>query len=372
MRLYTMFFTTLTLSALLIIGCGSSDSTDNADLPGPVYPTVISTVPADGGTTDGILTGNITATFSTEMDPATIESPALSFLLKETIGLIVVPGTVTYDGVTTTFDPTADLKADTAYTAMITTTAADLDGNTLVVVYTWNFSTVNLFPNPSPTVDLGAAGTFTVFGNTGISTVPTSVITGDIGTTSAAIALTGFSLSLDGTGVFSTSTQIVGGGKAYAFDYAVPTPTNMTNASGAIGTAYTNASGRAADVTELYSGDLSGKTLRRGVYTWTSAVHADISNVTLDGSATDIWILITSQKINFTGGARVILAGGAMAKNVFWVAADDVEIQANSHLEGIVLGEKMIILGSDATVNGRLFSQTAVTLIANPITPPAP
>ena len=372
MRSYTIFFTMLTLSALLIIGCGSSDSTDNADLPGPVYPTVISTVPADGDTTAGVLTGNITATFSTEMDPATIESPALSFLLKKTVGLTVVPGTVTYDGVTATFDPTDNLTADTAYTAMITTTAADPEGNTLVVVYTWVFSTVNLFPNPS-TVDLGAAGTFTVFGNSGISTVPTSVITGDIGTTSAATFLTGFDpLALDASGEYATSTQIVGGGKAYAFDYSGSTPANMTAASGAFGAAYTEASGRAADVTGLYTGDLSGKTLRRGVYKWITVVHADITNVTLDGSATDIWILITSQKINFTGGARVILSGGAMAKNVFWVAAEDVEIQANSHLEGIVLGKTKIIMGSDATVNGRLFSQTAVTLIANPITPPTP
>ncbi|PKL16406.1 MAG: hypothetical protein CVV49_16470, partial [Spirochaetae bacterium HGW-Spirochaetae-5] len=290
------------------------------------------------------------------MDPATIESPALSFLLKKTEGLIDVPGTVTYSGNTATFDPTADLTADTAYTAMITTTAADLEGNTLVVVYSWSFSTVNLFPNPSPTVDLGAAGTFTVFGNSGISTVPTSAITGDIGTTSAAIALTGFSLVLDGTGVFSTSTQIVGGGKAYAFDYSGSTPANMTAASGAVGAAYTDASGRAANVTELYTGDLSGKTLRRGVYKWTTVVHADISNVTLDGSATDIWILITSQQINLTGGAKVILTGGAKAENVFWIAALDVELQANTHLEGIIISAAGIDLRSGATVNGRLFS----------------
>lgn len=228
-----------------------------------------------------------------------------------------------------------------------------------------------VFPNPAA-IDLGAAGTFVIFGNSGISTVPTSVITGDIGTTSTATALTGFSLPTEINIEFSTSTQVVGGGKVYAFDYSGgSTSSSMTAASGAIGTAYDNALLLEADETELYAGDLTGKTLRRGVYKWTTNVHADIANVTLQGDANDVWIFITTGEVLLNGGAKVILEGGALAKNIFWVSAQTVTLQANTHLEGIVLGKTGIDLLSDATVNGRLFSQTAVTLIKNTVTQPA-
>ncbi|PKL15651.1 MAG: hypothetical protein CVV49_20275, partial [Spirochaetae bacterium HGW-Spirochaetae-5] len=49
-----------------------------------------------------------------------------------------------------------------------------------------------------------------------------------------------------------------------------------------------------------------------------------------------------------------------------------VELQANTHLEGIIISAAGIDLRSGATVNGRLFSQTLVTLIANSVTPPTP
>jgi hypothetical protein len=357
------------LIALSIVSCSDSDSSNTSS--NSTEPSVISTIPADGDFTEGVLTGNITATFSKEMDPSTLISPAITFtLIEKTVGATALPGTVSYSGNVATFNPTDDLIVNKEYTATITVAAADLAGNPMAASKIWSFSTSELFDNPS-VIDLGAAGTIVIFGDSGISTVPTSVITGDIGTTSAAGTLTGFGLISDSTNVFSTSSQVVGGGKVYAFDYSIPTPDNMTLASGAIGTAYTDGAGRAADATELFAGDITGKTLRRGVYKWTTNVHADIANFTLKGSATDVWIFITSGEVILNGGARVILADGALAKNIFWVSAENVTLQPNTHFEGIVLGKKAVILQNGATVNGRLFSQTGVTLIANTVTKPA-
>jgi hypothetical protein len=93
-------------------------------------------------------------------------------------------------------------------------------------------------------VDLGSAEKFAILTKTGISTVPASVILGDIGVSPiAATAMTGFSLIMNPSGTFSASTQVTG--KCYAADYASPTPSKMTTAIGDMETAYTDAAGRA-------------------------------------------------------------------------------------------------------------------------------
>ena len=78
-------------------------------------------------------------------------------------------------------------------------------------------------------MNLAAAGDFAILAKTGISTVPTSAVTGDLGISPAAATfITGWALTADATNVFSTSTQLTG--KAYAADYTAPTPTNLTTA----------------------------------------------------------------------------------------------------------------------------------------------
>ena len=112
-------------------------------------------------------------------------------------------------------------------------------------------------------VNLGTAGDYAILAKSGISTVPTSAITGDLGVSPAAATyITGFSLTADATNVFSTSPQVTG--KVYAADYAPPTPSNLTTAVGDMQLAFTDAAGRAPDVTELGAGNIGGMTLARG------------------------------------------------------------------------------------------------------------
>ena len=83
-------------------------------------------------------------------------------------------------------------------------------------------------------VNLRSAGDYVILAKSGISTVPPSVITGNLGVSPmAATFITGFSLIADSTNVFSTSAQVTG--KVYAADYAVPTPSNLTTAIGDMG-----------------------------------------------------------------------------------------------------------------------------------------
>ena len=204
----------------------------------------------------------------------------------------------------------------------------------------------------------------------GISTVPTSAITGDLGVSpAAATAITGFPLTADASNVFSTSPQVTG--KIYASDFAPPTPSNLTTAISDMQTAFTDAAGRAPKATELGAGDIGGMTLTPGVYKWGTGLLVP-TDVTLAGSATDVWVLQIAQGLTLSNAAKVKLSGGALPKNVFWQVSGGAELGTTSHLEGIILCQTAINLHTGASVNGRLFAQTAVTLDGSTVVAPAP
>ena len=213
---------------------------------------------------------------------------------------------------------------------------------------------------PSP-VNLGSASNYVILAKTGVSTVPTSAITGNIGISPAAASfITGFSLSLGSGAAFATSTQVTG--SIFAPGYAVPTPANLTAAIGAMQTAYTDAAGRTLpDHIELSSGNIGGMTLPAGLYKWSSTVTIP-ANVTLNGGATDVWIFQIAGGLTQASGKRVVLTGGALASNVYWQVAGAVTIGTTAHMEGQVLSQTAIAMQTGSSANGRLLAQTAVTL----------
>ncbi|MEK6749063.1 MAG: ice-binding family protein [Pseudomonadota bacterium] len=217
-------------------------------------------------------------------------------------------------------------------------------------------------------VNLGTAGNFAILAKSGISTVPASAVTGDMGVSPiAATAITGFSLTLDSTGTFSTSTQVVG--KVYAADYASPTPTNLAAAVLDMQAAYSDIAGRAPNYTEVGAGNLGGMTLAPAIYKWSTGVSIP-TDVTLKGGPTDVWIFQIAGGITQASGTRVLLSGGALAKNIFWQSAGVVALNTTAHMEGIVLSKTGITLATGATANGRLLAQTAVTLDTSTVTQP--
>ncbi len=220
-------------------------------------------------------------------------------------------------------------------------------------------------------VNLGTASGFVILAKSGIGTVPTSVVTGNIGVSPIdSTGITGFSLTLAGPGTFSTSSQLIG--MAYAAEYTSPTPSNLTTAVGNMETAFTDAAGRPTpDFTELAAGNISGLTMVPGLYKWGTGILIS-TDITLAGGPNDVWIFQIGGGITEASGVKVVLSGGALAKNVFWQTAGAVALGTSAHLEGIVLSLSEITLATGATVNGRLLSQTAVTLDASTVTQPAP
>ncbi|KAJ7242181.1 antifreeze protein, partial [Mycena haematopus] len=213
-------------------------------------------------------------------------------------------------------------------------------------------------------VNLGTAANFAILAESGVSTVPDSVITGDVGVSPiAATALTGFSLTLDPTGEFSTSAQVTG--KLYAASYNAPTPAMLTTAVGDMGTAFTDANGRTnPDFVNLGTGEFITSLflfLPPGLYNWNTAVTVD-SNVTISGGATDTWIFQVGGTLGVPANVYVVLEGGALTSNIVWVVTGAVSFAAGAHFEGVVLGQTSIALATGASANSRLLAQTAVTL----------
>jgi len=95
------------------------------------------------------------------------------------------------------------------------------------------------------------------------------------------------------------------------------------------------------------------------------------TDITLSGGRDDTWIFQVAGTLNQANGTRVILAQGALAKNIVWQVAGAVTLGTNAHFEGIVLGKTNIAVNTGTSVNGRLLAQTAVTLQMNAITEPA-
>jgi hypothetical protein len=221
-------------------------------------------------------------------------------------------------------------------------------------------------------VNLGTAGNFAILSKTGISTVPPSAVTGDLGVSPIdSTAVTGFSLTQDSTTRFSTSPQVTG--KIYAANYSSPTPANLTTAVGDMETAFTDAAGRSLpDFTELGTGNIGGMTLAPGLYKWGTGVTIP-TDVTLSGTANDIWIFQIAGSVTMASDKSVFLSGGAQAKNIFWQVSGGVgvDIGTGAHFEGIILAQKAINFQTGASINGRLLSQTAVTLDANTVTVPS-
>ena len=218
-------------------------------------------------------------------------------------------------------------------------------------------------------MDLGVAENYVILAKSGISTVPTSAVSGNLGVSPAAASyITGFSLTADSTNVFSTSPQVTG--KVYAADYASPTPSNLTTAIGDMELAFTDAAGRAPDVTELGAGNIGGMTLAPGVYKWGTGLLIP-TDVTLTGSATAVWIFQVAQDLTMSTATNISLTGGALPKNVFWQVSGKVDLGTTAHFEGVVLTQTSVTLRTGASINGRLLAQTAVNLDGSTLVEPA-
>jgi len=342
-------------------------------------PTVVSSTPSDRATavptstntSDNVVTGAAaTATFSQPMDPATINSSSagdvLTFTVRETAGNNV-PGTVVMNAANTvaTFTPTwSALNPNTSYTATVTTAARNAAGVAMANPIAWTFTTSAVTSTGQTPVSLGLAGGFAILTKSGITDVFPSAINGSVG----ASPITGAAIHL-------TCAEMMTGG-VYSVNAAGPLPCRVTApnlltvAVGDMETAYTDAAGRSLpDFVDLGAGLIGGLTLVPGLYKWNTKVSI-ATDVTLSGGPNDVWIFQIAGTLIQASATRVILEGGAQPRNIFWQTSGAVAIGTTAHFEGIILSKTMIAMKTSASINGRLFAQTAVSLEKNAVTRP--
>jgi hypothetical protein len=195
----------------------------------------------------------------------------------------------------------------------------------------------------------------------GITNVRTSAVTGNVGTS-----------PITGDAILLPCTEVAG--SIYSVDAAddcfIVDPAKLTSAVGAMATLFTDLAGRVdPDFTNLGAGNIGGLTLAPGLYKYSTALLIT-SDVILLGLPTDIWIFQVAQFLQLDSGVRVTLEGGALAKNVYWAVTEQAVLGTTSHFEGTLLSATAINMKTNATINGRLFAQTAITLEKNTVTLP--
>jgi len=359
-----------------------------------IPPTVLSTNPANNAT--GVcINATVNATFSTAMDPTTINTATFTV----TAGGLPVTGTVTLDvtGTIATFTPLSNLAPSTSYIATITTGVTDLAGNALASDYVWSFTTGTAAAClPPPT--LGAAAPFGGFGggagmtNQGINTV----IHGDIGTTGASTTMTGFHDNLVAylppAGCIYTETPLNIGDVTGQIFTAPPPPTitcpnegtavtfaTATAAAAAALVAYNNLAGLPSGP-DPGAGQLGGLTLAPGTYTAAGGSFLLTgSDLTLDaqGNANAVWVfqMATSLTVGAAGAPRsVILINGAKAGNVFWQVGSAATINAagGGTFAGTIIAKAGVVVSTAGnaaitTINGRVLGLNASVTLVNTV-----
>jgi hypothetical protein len=212
------------------------------------------------------------------------------------------------------------------------------------------------------TVPLGTSANFRVLAGTTVTNTGATVIKGNLGV-SPGSAVTGFPP-----------------GKVTGTIHKADT--TAATAQSDLATAYKNASGRTNCAISV-AGNLGGKTLSPGLYVSTSSLAISSGDLTLTakGHANAVFIIKVATKFTTTSGRKVILAGGALATNIFWIVGCSATLGTTSVVYGNILANKSISLATGATLHGRALAETgAVTLAGNaashspnsPVTAPLP
>lgn len=220
------------------------------------------------------------------------------------------------------------------------------------------------------TVNLLTSSNFAVLAGTGITNIPTSVITGDVGLSPAS--------GSNYSGL--TASEVTG--TIYAVDASGPggsvnNPGLLTTAKNDLTTAYLDAAGRTPDTTFL-TGDnqLGGQTLTAGVYRFGHGSTANLtaaSPLVLDaqGDAGAVFIFQATSDLVTASSSVVQLVNGAQACNVFWQVGSSVTLGSSSTFKGTIMALTAGTVNSSATIEGRILARNAaVTLSANTITRP--
>jgi len=239
--------------------------------------------------------------------------------------------------------------------------------------------------------DMGAAASFGAGSGNGVHNQGTkTAVTGNLGTTAASTTITGFH---DANKSYSETPANIGAVSGTIFTDIDPAGDNGKTGA-AVATALSNAYTALSPLTlttgtepnAATPGELGGVTLASGVYR-SANLQITGGDLTLDakGDPNAFWVFQSDNSLT-VGDAQarnVVLANGALSKNVFWRVGNSATINAagGGTMVGTIITSSGLNISSLAgeanptTLNGRafVFGGTAVdmfnTIINTPATP---
>ncbi|MDO8555150.1 MAG: ice-binding family protein [bacterium] len=185
--------------------------------------------------------------------------------------------------------------------------------------------------------------------------------------TSASFSVfAGSSMSADGSGATISGDLGVNPGLAVSGPWTVG-GTRYFGTGGLSGTAKTDATAAWTSMSEISQPGgtawdpavLGDQTPAAGLYT--RAGSATITTtITLNGTASDVWIFQITDDMTFAAGATVVLGAGVNACNVYWRIARDATINGapGNTFRGTLIANRDVSLLTGATVVGRMFALT--------------
>ena len=207
---------------------------------------------------------------------------------------------------------------------------------------------------PEP-INLRSAAHFTILSGAAITTTGGGKIRGDVGAS-----------PISGSAIHLTAAQVAG--TIYAVDATGPAGSVvdaglLLAAKGDLTTAYNEAAGRTPVPTGPFlnpgAGNIGGLNLIPGLYKFTSAAMITGSDVTLTGSADDVWIFQIATELKVGSGIKVILAGGAQTRNIFWQVGTSATIGTFAVFKGTIMADQAITMDTSSTMGGRALAFTA-------------
>ncbi len=217
-----------------------------------------------------------------------------------------------------------------------------------------NPTVIPIQSTPQLTVSLGTgASVFAVLASTAVTNTGATVITGDLGLS-------------PGSSIGGFPPGILNGTRRINDAIANQAKLDLT-------AAYNDAAGRTSTDKVLLAGNLGGLTLTPGLYKSTSGLSISSGDLTFDalGNPDAVFILQVASTLSTTSGRKVILAGGALASNIFWQVGSSATFGTTTVFKGTIMAMKSISFNTGATLDGRALARTgAVTMMGNTIVKP--
>ena len=192
------------------------------------------------------------------------------------------------------------------------------------------------YANPAP-VDLLTAGNFRILAGSAVTISSGTTVTGDVGVSPGTVV---------------TNSGTVAGTIHLSDAAAIQAQIDLV-------AAYTDAAGRLADAT--LGVELGGTTLGCGVYAaGTFTINGEL---TLSGTATDVFIFQSGATLITGAACSVKLTGGAVWSNVFWQVTSSATIEGD--FKGVILALTAITqnAGASSIINGRALARNAAVTV---------